>query len=121
MLLLLCKTTKPQNLHPLLNASEADSTCYGWSRCGDIISRGNRRSEDSSGWTGFDEGDCLYFRLQSNTLTMFSVQKNRKFTIHGIADAVSKECYIYFGFQNAMAVRLEALKYEEAAVFFFAE
>jgi hypothetical protein len=61
-------------------SSYEDSTSYGWSSRSRVWTGGSNRSRES-GWTDFIEGECLYFHLKSNKLTMFSVQKNRKFVI----------------------------------------
>jgi len=58
-------------------------TSYGWSEDKNVYVDGEYRyaeeDDDSGGWTQFTEGECLYFRFQSNQLTMHSVQKNRSF------------------------------------------
>ena len=85
------------------NFSFSDSPIYGWG-CNGVVYGGSDRSEDS-GWTGFTEGECLYFHLKSNKLTMFSFDKNRKFVIGGIAATAIREYYIHFNFQTHQAGR----------------
>jgi len=62
------------------NDSYDDLTSYGWTSDSRSYHAGKIRYGDS-GWTGFIQGEYLYFHLISNTLEMFSVQKNRKFSI----------------------------------------
>merc|ERR1711884_557158 len=65
-----------------LNASKfsfGDSTAYGWAGMNQAYIRGMYEI-DNSGWTQFTQGECLYFRLTTTKLSMYSVQKNRKFT-----------------------------------------
>ena len=79
-----------------LNASRAsyeDSTSYGWASNGRVLVGGENDIE-SSRWNGFTEGDCQCFHLKSNKLTMFSLSKNRKFTVD-IATTV-ESYYIHF-------------------------
>ncbi|OEU11365.1 hypothetical protein FRACYDRAFT_228067 [Fragilariopsis cylindrus CCMP1102] len=62
-----------------------------------VFHGGSNRSEDSS-WTGFTEGECLYFHLKSDRLTMFT----------------NREYYIHFDFFTFGAkISLEALSDEE--------
>ncbi|OEU08100.1 hypothetical protein FRACYDRAFT_221053 [Fragilariopsis cylindrus CCMP1102] len=84
------------------NFSYSDSTSYGWGCNGHVDDGGLIRSGDS-GWTGFTEGECLYFHLKSNKLTMFSVDKNRKFVIGGIATTAICKYYIHFNLTNHAA------------------
>ncbi|OEU14461.1 hypothetical protein FRACYDRAFT_241006 [Fragilariopsis cylindrus CCMP1102] len=60
--------------------SRVDPTSYGWSGKPQVWHEGSIRDGDS-GWTRFTRGECLHFHLKSNKLTMFSVQKNKKFVI----------------------------------------
>eukprot|EP00751_Fragilariopsis_kerguelensis_P045658 CAMPEP_0170984710 /NCGR_PEP_ID=MMETSP0736-20130129/5027_1 /TAXON_ID=186038 /ORGANISM="Fragilariopsis kerguelensis, Strain L26-C5" /LENGTH=290 /DNA_ID=CAMNT_0011408463 /DNA_START=1 /DNA_END=873 /DNA_ORIENTATION=+ len=73
--------------------SYADSTSYGWAGSSQVYHGGTDRSGDD-GWTSFAQGECLYFHLKANKLTMFSVQKNKKFTID-VATTVGAY-YIHF-------------------------
>ncbi|OEU11751.1 hypothetical protein FRACYDRAFT_244874 [Fragilariopsis cylindrus CCMP1102] len=95
--------------------SYSDSTSYGWAANNQVFNGGSIRrvrSEDS-GWTGFTEGECLYFHLKSDRLTMLSVQKNLKFVI-GIATTAIHEYYIHFNFSTFGAkISLEPLSDEE--------
>ncbi|OEU11674.1 hypothetical protein FRACYDRAFT_270652 [Fragilariopsis cylindrus CCMP1102] len=108
------------------NFSCSDSTSYGWGCSGQVYHGGLIRGRDA-GWTGFTEGECLYFHLKSNKLTMFSVDKNREFVIDiattafgGIATTAIREYYIHFNFQTARTalifgakISLEPLSDEE--------
>jgi hypothetical protein len=76
--------------------SYVDSTSYGWAGPNQVWTGGSNRSENS-GWIGFTEGECLYFHLKSNKLTMFSIHKNQKFVI-GTATTAIREYYIHFNF-----------------------
>ena len=94
--------------------SYTDSTFYGW-EYSDVFSGGIIKNE-SSGWTGFTQGECLHFHLISNKLTMFSVQKNRKFIIDDIG--TTHAYYIHFNmFWSGDKLTLEPLNEEECAKF----
>merc|ERR1712238_556826 len=67
------------NLEIQNNRSRGDPTSNGWAY--DSVIVGGDAIQQDSGWTGFSRGECLYFHFGANKLTMFSVQKNRKFTI----------------------------------------
>merc|ERR1712238_417617 len=67
------------NLEIQNNHSRGDPTSNGWAY--DSVIVGGDAIQQDSGWTGFSRGECLYFHFGANKLTMFSVQKNRKFTI----------------------------------------
>merc|ERR1719464_1905738 len=56
-------------------------TVYGWEGASLISVGGCCKDSSDTGWTDFVQGECLYFHLKSNRLTMYSVQKNQKFTI----------------------------------------
>jgi hypothetical protein len=89
-----------------------DSTSYGWGCNGVVYHGGSNRSEDC-GWNGFTEGECLFFHLKSDRLTMFSVQKNRVFVI-GIATTAIREYYIHFNLQAVgTKISLEPLSDKE--------
>lgn len=64
------------------NNSFRDSTSYGWAGNSQVYKGGSNQS-GASGWTSFVEGECLYFHLKENKLTMFSVQKKRAFVLSG--------------------------------------
>jgi len=68
------------NLAASNGSSHTNSTSYGWASNSQVYHGGTNRSGDS-GWTGFTQGECLYLHLKANKLTMFSVQKNKKFTM----------------------------------------
>jgi hypothetical protein len=77
------------------NSSCSNSTSYGWACSARTFHGGLHRNGDS-GWTQFTQGECLYFQLKTNKLTMFSVQKNLKFVID-----IATTCpayYIHFDF-----------------------
>ena len=60
--------------------SYSDAASYAWAGGNTVwISGSNRRGH--SGWTHFTTGECLYFHFKSNKLTMYSVQKNQKYTM----------------------------------------
>ena len=61
--------------------SFTDATSYGWMGNSDVYQGGKVRQNGDSGWTGFTQGEYLYLHLKANKLTMFSVQKNKKFTM----------------------------------------
>lgn len=75
------------------DSSYADPTNYGWSS--DFTSyHGGDTRERVGEWTNFIQQECLYFHLKANKLTMFSVQKNKMFTMD-IATIVGAY-YIHF-------------------------
>jgi len=57
-----------------------DATSYGWIGGHTRVIGGSLGYRDS-GWTKFTTGECLHFHFKSDKLTMYSVQKNRKFTM----------------------------------------
>jgi hypothetical protein len=93
------------------NDSHTDPTSYGQSS-GCQVYHGGLKRKGESGWTTFTEGECLYFHLKSNKLTMFSVQKNRKF-VNTVANPL-REYYIHFNlYAVGTKITLETLdKYE---------
>mmetsp|Transcript_65249 Transcript_65249/g.72879 ORF Transcript_65249/g.72879 Transcript_65249/m.72879 type:complete len:353 (-) Transcript_65249:77-1135(-) len=101
-----------------LDASDSsydDSTCYGWAGYSEVYQGGTERIGDS-GWTGFTQEKCLHFHLKAKKLTMFSVQKNQKFTID-VATTVHAY-YIQFNMlHKGTKVTLEPLNDEERARF----
>ncbi|OEU10860.1 hypothetical protein FRACYDRAFT_263729 [Fragilariopsis cylindrus CCMP1102] len=78
--------------------SHVDPTSYGWSNASQVLHGGFNRNGDS-GWTTFTQGECLHFHLKSNKLTMFSVQKSKKFVID--IDTTVPAYYIHFNIFNA--------------------
>lgn len=98
------------NLNPSI-MSYSDSTSHGWAGSSQVYHQGANRNGDS-GWTNFTKGECLYFCLKSNKLTMFSVEKNKKFTMD-IAATVAAY-YIHFNiFGIGTKLTLEPLSIEE--------
>jgi len=104
------------------NNSYADSTSCGWtggsSIYGDRCYINGGSQTGFGGWSGdnFTEGECFYFHLKSKKLTMFSVQKNTKFTMD-VATTVDTY-YIHFNlYQSGKSIRitLEPLNEEERA------
>ena len=94
------------------NTSHTNPTCYGWSIGSQVWMGGSSRSGDS-GWTTFTQGECLHFHLNSKKLTMFSVQKNKKFVIN-IATIPLREYYIHFNLYSiGTTISLEPLGEEE--------
>jgi len=92
-----------------------DPTCYGWASRSRVYQGGTVRNEDS-GWTGFTQGECLHFHLTAKKITMFSVQKNQKFTID-VATTVDTY-YIHFNIMYiSTKLTLEPLNEEERARF----
>jgi len=97
------------------NVSYVDSTSYVWSSIGNVWVGGETKFE-TSGLSGFTEGDCLYFHLLGNKLKMFSVQKNTKFTMD-IATPVGAY-YIHFSTHySGTKWTLEPLSAEERIMF----
>jgi hypothetical protein len=114
--------TLPDNLVMLLglgiignlNASRSrntDSTFYGW-RSRLVWTNGSAEGRDSD-FTGFSQGECLYFHLKSNKLTMFSVEKNRKLVIDMVTTS-DAYYYIYFNlYVVGTKISLEPLNEDE--------
>ena len=91
-----------------------DSTSHGWATGGDVFNEGGALCIERDEWAGFIQGECLHFHLKSNTLTMFSVQKNKKF-IMDIQTPVDVY-YINFVMANTgTSITLEPLDKEEGA------
>ena len=63
-----------------ISVSMKGLTSYGWAGDSQVYQGGTTRNADS-GWTDFTQGECLHFHLKEDKLTMFSVQKNQKFTM----------------------------------------
>ena len=76
-----------------------DSTSYGWAGHSQVYVEGSsNRRRDKSGWTEFTEGECLYFHLDSNKLTMFSVQRNNRFVLDIDATTAINDASYYIHF-----------------------
>jgi len=98
------------------NNSYSHSTSFGWTG-GAVFVKGKHHSEHG-GWSsgGFSQGECLYFHLKSNKLTMFSVKKNQKFTID--VTTTVNAYYIHFNmYYSGTKITLEPLNEEESACF----
>jgi hypothetical protein len=93
------------------NSSYKELTSYGW--CSDSgIYHGGSSGTGEYGWAEFTQGECLHFHLKSNKLTMFSIQKNKKFVID-IAIPLH-EYYIHFNVYNfGIKLTLEPLGEDE--------
>ena len=77
-----------------------------------VYQGGLDKHEGYGGWTTFTEGECLYFHLNSKKLTMFSVQKNKKFAMD-IATTVPAY-YIHFNLHTRdTKISLESLGEDE--------
>eukprot|EP00751_Fragilariopsis_kerguelensis_P031512 CAMPEP_0170926532 /NCGR_PEP_ID=MMETSP0735-20130129/12944_1 /TAXON_ID=186038 /ORGANISM="Fragilariopsis kerguelensis, Strain L26-C5" /LENGTH=299 /DNA_ID=CAMNT_0011326839 /DNA_START=32 /DNA_END=931 /DNA_ORIENTATION=- len=102
------------------DSSAADSTCCAWTggtspygRNAVFINGKNKMGH--GGWSseGFMQGECLYFHLKSNKLTMFSVKKNQKFTMD--VGTTVDAYYIHFNMYDSGAkITLEPLNEEES-------
>jgi len=95
------------------NPGDIDSTSYGWSGGSEVLVKG-LCNKGASGWTGFSPGECLYFHLGSTKLTMFSVLKNKKFTINVCNPEVPKYIRFIFLYSGTKLV-LEPLYRDELA------
>ena len=82
------------NLNPSVD-SYSDSTSYGWA-CGNHRLIAGQTHTGADGWSGFQQGEVLYFKFESGTLVMFSEQKNRSFVINDIPLTTTN--YIHFNF-----------------------
>jgi len=69
------------------NDSEEDPTSCGWGggkgTYGDFVYINGKCHDGHGGWNckNFIAGECCYFHLKSNKLSMYCVQKNKTFTI----------------------------------------
>ena len=102
------------NVYPADNNSHKDSTCYAWQTS--KYGRHGGSVKEHPSWPGFVQGECLYFHLQANKLTMFSVQKNQKFTIADVTSTDDTKYYIHFNFNTPrIKLTLEPLSRDELA------
>ena len=91
------------------SSSLEDPTAYGL--CCEIAVK-NGIYEDST-LERLSQGDCIYFHLKSNKLTMFNAEKNLK-TVIDIDTTVSDTYYINFNFYNPdTKISLEPLTEDE--------
>jgi len=103
-----------RNLGPYC-VSHDDSTSYGWAGGSHIYHAGHDKNGQLGFNAGFTQGECLYFHLKTNKLTMFSVQKNVKYTMN-IATKVNYSYYIHFNIRfSGTKITLESLNQVECA------
>ena len=96
------------NLNPS-SCSVEDSTAYGWA-CDIAVKNGIY--EDST-IECLSQGDCIYFHLKSNKLTMFNAEKNLK-TVIDIDTTFPDAYYIHFNLCDLdTKISLEPLTEEE--------
>jgi len=99
-----------RNLNASLGSCR-DLTSYGWAGGSQVYREG--REMRGSGWTQFSTGECLYFHLAANKLTMYSVQKNKQYFIN-IATSVDYVYHIHFNlYQIGTKLTLEPLSVGE--------
>jgi len=105
------------------DSSAADSTCCAWTGGTSPYGRNavhinGKNKMGHGGWSseGFMQGECLYFHLKSNKLTLFRVQKNEKCSVNV---ATTDDAYfIHFKMQSVGTKwTLEPLSEEERARF----
>jgi len=100
--------------------SYKDETSCGWAS-GSHVYHGDQEGSlhhANSGWTEFTEGECLYFHLKSNKLTMFSIQKDKMFTMK--VDPTDHAYYIHSNVHSAgTKLTLEPLCGQERSQFTF--
>jgi hypothetical protein len=75
-------------------SSYSDSTSFGWASSNQLYVAGAENS-GTGGWTGFTEGECLHFGLDGAKLTMFSVNKKKRFVINNVP---AGDKFIHFNF-----------------------
>ena len=80
------------------DSSYLNATSYGWADSNEVYHTGTVEQNNESGWTKFQEGECLYFRYGDGKLTMFSVLKDAVFMIEHVEQ--SPKVYIHFNFCN---------------------
>jgi len=100
-----------QNLSAL-QTSYDDSTSYGWACDNQCYIKGQ---DQSTGWTGFTQGECLYFHIKARKLTMHSVQKNLTFFINIENDTTPT--YMHFNMHTSTSkVTVESLSNDELSI-----
>ena len=96
------------NLNPF-HVSSKDLTAYGWG--GECAVKNGIYEASEIGV--LSQGDCIYFHLKSNKLTMFNAEKNLK-TVIDIDTTVSDTYYINFNFYSPNTeISLEPLTEDE--------
>ena len=85
----------------------SDSTAYGMDST-DVWRGGG--SDSDGDWTGFGQGDCVYFKFKSNKLTVYNVRKDKKFEI---CTCSTGNAYILFDLGCGTKVTLEPLDEEK--------
>ena len=85
----------------------SDSTAYGMDST-DVWRGGG--SDIDVDWTGFGQGDCVYFKFKSNKLTVYNVRKDKKFEI---CTCSTGNAYILFDLGCGTKVTLEPLDEEK--------
>ena len=69
---------------------------YGWAASKQQYTAGITSLSDG-GWSGFEQGEVLYFQKKHDVLTMFSKQKHQSFVINNVQDNV----YMHFNFHHS--------------------
>jgi hypothetical protein len=112
--------------------SYAHKTSYGWNNMfishtdidSHVIKAGMRqnKSTEEDDWNEFTRGECLYFQLKSNKLSMFTVRTKQTFVIDDINMAKDAKYYIHLNISrsypssdDATLFTLDALCEEEIA------
>ena len=92
-----------------------DATSFGWNAAYEVIRKG--KSARKEGWTGFVDGECLYFHFKSNKLSMHSIRTNQTFIIDDIDTSTTKHYFHINCVYNNTIVTLGPLDAEERKVF----
>ena len=94
----------------------SEATSFGWEGNSGAICEGQYGRKN--GWTGFVDGECLYFHFKSNKLSMHRVQKNQTFFIDDdIFTSTTKHYFHINCVYNNTVVTLGPLDAEERKVF----
>ena len=92
-----------------------DPTSIGWGGTSCVFRKGQSET-GKDGWSGFAQGECLYFHFKSNELCMHSIQKNKTFFI-GI-DANAPKYYFHTNIvYSGTAMTIGPLTAEERKTF----
>ena len=89
---------------------------FGWAPKGNVLIKGTEHKK-LDGWTGFVNGECLYFHFKANKLSMHSVQKKKTFVIDGIDTNTKKFFFHFYMYDKGTAISLAPLNVEERKVF----
>ena len=59
-----------------------DPTCFGWASLGNVYAEGKATARH--GWSGFTEGESLFFKLADRKLSMYRATRDRTYSLLGV-------------------------------------